>query len=119
LIYPAYRTSISPIPNFGLSRRAAVLDHAFPRWGKWTARLAAAHRRFRERQAGHASAAAPQIDQVVVVEWFGLPPQSQSRCPLGPSNGLATTTSHAACAPGNSAKWHLAKGFSRQVRARF
>src|SRR5258706_5081673 len=95
---------------FGLSQRAAVLDHAFrDGMGKWTARLAAAHRRFRERQVGHASAAAPQIDQVVVVEWFGLPPQSQSRCPLGPSNGLATTTSHAACAPGNSAKWHLAK----------
>jgi hypothetical protein len=37
--------------------------------GKWTARLAAAHRRFPERQAGqHASAAAPQIDQVVVVQ---------------------------------------------------
>ena len=74
----------------------------------------------RVRDCGHSAEfhRAPQIDQVVVVEWFGLPPQSQSRCPLGPSNGLATTTSHAACAPGNSAKWHLAKGFSRQVRAR-
>jgi len=32
--------------------------------------------------------------------------------------GLATTISHAACATGNSAKWRLAEGFSRQVMAR-
>jgi hypothetical protein len=86
--------------------------------------LTVAHRRFPkrqvpERQAGqHASAAAPQLDQVVVVEWFGLPPQGQSRSPLGPGDGLATTTSHAACATGNSAKWRLAEDFSRQVMAR-
>jgi len=66
----------------------------------------------------HASAAARQIDQVVVVEWFGLPPQGQSRCLLGPGHGLATTTSHVACATGYSANWRLAEDFSRQVMAR-
>jgi hypothetical protein len=79
----------------------------------------APHRRFSERQAGqHAAPAAPQIDQLVVVEWFGLPPQGQSRCPLGPGDGLATTTSQAACATGYSANWRLAEDFSRQVMAR-
>jgi len=33
-------------------------------------------------------------------------------------HGLATTISHAAFATGNSAKWRLAEGFSRQVIAR-
>jgi len=33
-------------------------------------------------------------------------------------NGLATTTSHSACATGNSAKWRVAEDFSRQVMAR-
>jgi hypothetical protein len=42
----------------------------------------------------------------------------QSRSPLGPGDGLATTTSYAACATGNSAKWRLAEDFSRQVMAR-
>jgi len=37
---------------------------------------------------------------------------------LRPGGGLATTISHAACATGNSAKWCLAEGFSRQVMAR-
>src|ERR1700730_15822212 len=45
-----------------------------------------------------------------------LPPQGQSLCPLCPSDGLATTTSHAACASSN-AKWRLAEDFSLQVMA--
>jgi hypothetical protein len=31
---------------------------------------------------------------------------------------VRVTTSHAACATGNSAKWRLAEDFSRQVMAR-